>query len=107
MIRKAQVLVNGVLAGILEEIAHDTNQISYRFSYKKNYIGAPISLTMPRSTLSYEFKQFPAFFEGLLPEGPLLEALLRKYKIDKHDYFGQLLQVGHDVVGAVTIEAMS
>ncbi|RYW70038.1 toxin HipA, partial [Legionella pneumophila] len=40
----------------------------------------------------------------LLPEGIMLEALLRKYKIDKNDYFGQLIIVGQDVVGAVTIE---
>ncbi|MGQ3891658.1 hypothetical protein [Legionella sp. CNM-4043-24] len=34
----------------------------------------------------------------------MLEALLRKYKIDRNDCFSQLVLVGQDVVGAVTIE---
>lgn len=98
--RTARVLVNGVYAGILEELA----EYKYRFSYQNDYQGAPISLTMPIKNSIYEFNQFPAFFEGLLPEGAQLEALLRLYKLDKHDYFGQLLQVGDDLIGAVTVE---
>jgi len=46
---------------------------------------------------------FPPVFEGLLPEGAQLEALLRRYKIDKQDMFQQLLIVGEDVVGSLTI----
>jgi len=98
--RKAHVLVNNHLAGILEELLEN----KYRFSYQSNYQGQPISLTMPIKNTVYEFNHFPAFFEGLLPEGMQLEALLRKCKLDRKDYFGQLLQVGHDLVGAVTIE---
>ena len=54
--------------------------------------------------MNYVFPAFPAFFEGLLPEGMMLESLLRKFKLDHTDYFGQLIQVGHDLVGAVTVE---
>ncbi len=98
--RKARVLVNNNPAGVLEEFTDNT----YQFTYESNYSGPPVSLTMPTITKIYTFKQFPPFFEGLLPEGAQLEALLRKYKIDKKDYFGQLIQVGADVVGAVNIE---
>ena len=100
--RKANVFVNKNFAGVLEEITSD----QYRFSYDEHYKGRPISLTMPTKKSTYEFNRFPPFFEGLLPEGVQLEILLRKYKLDKHDYFGQLLQVGKDVVGAITIEEM-
>ncbi len=100
--RTALVYMNAVLAGKLEEQA--TGEFQYRFTYQPDYQGAPISLTMPIKKNIYEFKKFPSFFEGLLPEGMQLEALLRKYKIDKHDYLGQLLQVGNDLVGAVTVE---
>ena len=100
--RKARVLVNNVAAGILEEF----NSKEYRFTYAHDYQGPPVSLSMPLEKSSYEFNTFPPFFEGLLPEGTMLEALLRKYKLDKEDYFSQLLKVGHDVVGAVTIEEM-
>jgi serine/threonine-protein kinase HipA len=101
--RKAGVLVNGVIAGVLEEFKEG----SYRFSYEASYQGSPVSLTMPLINNVYEFNQFPPFFEGLLPEGIFLEALLRKYKLDKKDYFAQLLQVGNDLVGAVTVEQIT
>ena|SRR3990167_5289158 len=99
---KARVLVNGIFAGILEMADNG----KYRFIYEKNYQGPPVSLTMPIKNNVYDYDVFPPFFEGLLPEGEMLEALLRKYKIDKKDYFGQLLRVGQDVVGTVTIEGL-
>jgi serine/threonine-protein kinase HipA len=100
--RKAKILVNAIEAGILEEI----NPNHYSVTYNENYTHSPISLTMPVIKRRYEFNRFPPFFEGLLPEGVMLEGLLRKYKLDKNDLFGQLLQVGHDLVGAVTVEAL-
>lgn len=98
--RKALICVHGENAGVLEELGVN----NYLFSYDDGYQGAPISLTMPVAQKHYRFERFPPFFEGLLPEGMMLEALLRKYKLDRSDHFSQLLMVGQDVVGAVTIE---
>lgn len=100
--KKARILVHGVFAGILEQ----RDDGKYYFAYDQAYQGAPVSLTMPIKSKEFHYQSFPPFFEGLLPEGAMLEALLRKYKLDKKDYFGQLLQVGLDVVGAVTIEGI-
>lgn len=100
--RKAQVFMHGVLAGEFIEV----NKQYYRFCYDSAYQGPPISLTMPLSEREYEFTRFPPFFDGVLPEGIQLEALLRKCKLDKTDYFGQLVQVGKDLVGAVTVEVL-
>jgi len=100
--KKANVFVNAIKAGILEELQAS----KYKFTYLDDYHGAPVSLTMPLNNQVYKFDAFPPFFEGLLPEGAMLEALLRKYKIDRHDYFGQLIIVGQDVVGAVTLEEL-
>lgn len=100
--RSARVYVHGIEAGILEERS-DTH---YVFTYHPDYIGPPVSLTMPIVKKQYDFDKFPPFFEGLLPEGILLEALLRKYKLDKNDYFGQLAYVGHDLIGAISIEKL-
>ena len=100
--RKAQILFDGRPAGILtEEKGH------YLFEYGKDYKGPSISRTMPREKGKFEFEEFPSFFDGLLPEGVNLEAFLRKTKIDRRDYFRQLLAVGHDLVGAVTAEEMA
>jgi len=99
--RRARVMVHGVAAGFLEELADG----SYRFEYLQGYEGPPVSLTMPTGRRVWRFEDFPPFFEGLLPEGEMLEGLLRQQKIDRNDLFTQLLAVGRDLVGAVTVEA--
>jgi serine/threonine-protein kinase HipA len=98
--RKAKVYMQDQLAGALIEL--EKNQ-RYRFSYGEDYAGPAISLAMPVTQKDYEFTGFPPFFDGLLPEGFQLEALLRKRKIDRDDLFGQLVIVGQDLVGAVTV----
>jgi serine/threonine-protein kinase HipA len=60
---------------------------------------------MPVKNEEYFFDSFPPFFDGLLPEGIMLEGLLKTYKIDKTDYFQQLIITGKDLVGAVTFES--
>jgi len=98
--RQAVVFVHGKRAGILsEEIAQ-----GYSFTYDENYQGVAVSLTMPVSQKRYSYSHFPAFFEGLLPEGFMLEGLLRITKIDKNDYMSQLIAIGNNLVGSVTIK---
>ena len=100
--RKATVFFDKTLiAGILSESPQEK---SYVFEYDKDYQGPPVSLSMPLSQKTYNFDAFPPFFEGVLPEGPQLEALLRLAKLDRDDYFGQLLTVGKDLVGAFSVE---
>jgi len=98
--RKAEVSMHGAPAGILEEIEA---QKKYRFTYFKEYTGPSIALTMPLTKREFDFDRFPPFFDGLLPEGLLLEGLLKLRKIDKFDYLSQLIAVGNDLVGAVTV----
>ncbi len=100
--RKAEVLVNGKRAGLLIE-----NSIySYEFIYDDGYQGSPVSLKMPTAKKSFSFTSFPAFFEGLLPEGIQLEALLRDRKINRGDHFSQLMVCGADCVGAVAVKEL-
>lgn len=99
--RKAKVFMHNFLAGYLIE---EEKNIRYRFSYDDNYTGEPVSLTMPVEMKEFQFKSFPAFFDGLLPEGIQLDGLLRIRKIDKNDYFSQLVATGADLVGAVSVE---
>lgn len=98
--RKIEVLFNDQPAGFL--IEEDSRK--YLFEYHPDYAGHSISWTLPTEQRRFEFEDFPSFFDGLLPEGPQLEALLRQAKLDRDDYLGQLLTVGKDLVGAVTVE---
>lgn len=97
--RRAEVYQQGQLAGYLEEQADD----SWQFSYLPDYDGLAVSLTMPKQTEPYQFGAFPPLFDGLLPEGIQLEALLRKHKLDRNDFFGQLMIVGEDLVGSLSV----
>jgi serine/threonine-protein kinase HipA len=99
--KKAKVFVNETLAGYLIEIEKGIN---YEFRYLDGYSGSSISLTMPTTQKIYSFNCFPIFFEGFLPEGVMLEGLLKKTKIDSDDLFEQLMRVGKELVGDVTVE---
>jgi serine/threonine-protein kinase HipA len=102
VMKRAHIYQQDQLAGVLESLEDG----SYRFTYEPGYHGEPVSLTMSRSQAVWSFPDFPAPFEGLLPEGGQLDALLRIRKLDRQDLFGQLLAVGQDVVGSLRIEAI-
>ncbi len=97
--RQAAIHQHGRLAGHLRSSALG----GWEFTYEPGYDGAPVSLTVPVRSGPYDFAEFPAFLEGLLPEGPQLEALLRKHKIDRHDFFRQLVTVGGDMIGSLAV----
>jgi serine/threonine-protein kinase HipA len=99
--RQARVYVDKIIAGtLIEEIPNQ----QYEFRYFPDYNGEPISLSMPVEIRVYAFDSFPPFFDGLLPEGIQLEGLLKQRKLDRNDYFAQLMAVGADLVGVVTVE---
>lgn len=100
--RRAIVKVHDERAAVLEEL----EDRRFRVTYLPGYAGAPVSLAMPLRAEAYDFASFPPYFDGVLPEGGQLDALLRLAKIDASDTMGQLLWVGGDLVGAVTVEAL-
>lgn len=101
--KRAKVYVNGLLAGEIHEIERGKR---YSYIYSEGYQGPSVSLEMPITQSIYNYDRFPPFFEGLLPEGMMLEALLRQTKIDRNDLLGQLIAVGGDLVGNVTVKAI-
>ena len=79
----------------------------YEFAYCPEYLtdpsARPVSLSMPLRREKYESDELFSFFEGLLPEGWLLEITCAVAKIDKNDRFRLLLHTGRDPVGAVSV----
>lgn len=98
--RSAAVFINGIHAATFTEI----DRKNYVLEYDEAYKGLPISLKLPVAKKKFTFNQFPIFFDGVLPEGMMLENMLRTLKIDRYDYFSQLVAVGKDLVGHVTVQ---
>ena len=100
--RKAFVYVCNEYAGLLEE-----TDAGYSFAYDKNYLASktplPVSLTLPLREAPYESQTLFAFFDGLIPEGWLLDIVSHNWKIDQHDRFGLLLAACRDCIGNVSI----
>lgn len=80
----------------------------YHFYYEKEYLqnkGAePISLTLPLTEKKYSSKVLFSFFDGLIPEGWLLEIAEKNWKFDVRDRMSILLVTCKDCIGAVSIE---
>ncbi|MEE8121219.1 MAG: HipA N-terminal domain-containing protein [Anaerolineales bacterium] len=79
----------------------------YEFEYDPDYLSDPdarqISLSLPLRQEKYESTQLFSFFDGLLPEGWLLDIISSTAKIDKKNKFQLLLLTGKDPIGAVSI----
>jgi serine/threonine-protein kinase HipA len=102
MLKSAFVYYDGKLAGLIEK-----NQDGYVFEYSQDYLDSsdarPVSLTMPLQKKRFEAPKLFPFFEGLLPEGWLLNITSHALKIDKEDKFELLLHIGKDTIGAISI----
>ncbi len=100
--RKALIYNKKDLAGVLTEIDD-----GYSFLYDGNYLAMPdaepISLTMPLSSLPYKSKVLIPFFDGLIPEGWLLDVAIRNTNISILDRMSLLLLCCKDCIGAVSI----
>jgi len=102
MNRRGQVRYNDIPAGTIEE-----TDSGYKFHYLENWLQTPashpISLTLPLTAKPYESKTLFPFFDGLIPEGWLLEISVRNWKLDPRDRMGLLLAVCRDCIGAVSV----
>lgn len=102
--RQANVLYDERLAGTLTE----TDEGEYIFRYDPTYLevpGAePITLTMPLRKEPYQANRLFAFFEGLIPEGWLLDIASKNWKLNPNDRMGLLLACCRNCIGAVSIQ---
>ena len=101
--RTAYVYVRETFAGTLKE-----TDFGYSFTYDNDYLESEnptaVSLTLPIQAEEYTSKTLFAFFDGLIPEGWLLEIDSRNWKIDRKDRFGLLLVACKDPIGNVQIK---
>lgn len=100
--RQGFVFVQNIFSGIIRE-----TDSGYEFQYDKDYLSSqnplPVSLTLPLKEEVFESKTLFPFFDGLIPEGWLLNVVSKNWKIDRRDRFGLLLAVCKDSVGDVSV----
>ncbi|MFC5285306.1 HipA N-terminal domain-containing protein [Pedobacter alpinus] len=102
MSKKGLVYFQDMLAGVLSE-TDEGYQFSYQVDYLENKNARPVSLTLPFSSQKYESKVLFAFFDGLIPEGWLLDLATTHWKVKSNDRFELLLLTCRDTIGSVTV----
>ena len=100
--RKARVLMHDVPAG---EIWEDED--GFHFRYRSEFLirpdAQPVSLTLPLTEKAYRSDSILPFFDGLIPEGWLLEIAGDFWKINPRDRVGLLFACCRDCIGAVSV----
>ncbi|MFB9056502.1 HipA N-terminal domain-containing protein [Mariniflexile ostreae] len=100
--RQGEIWVNNTLAGILTE---DEN--AYNFEYEKTYLEdenvIQISVTLPLQKETFKSLHLFPFFDGLIPEGWLLDIAHKNWKLNPRDRMGLLLTTCRDCIGNISI----
>ena len=100
--KRAEVYYRNTLAGILTE-----TDAGYEFCYIEDYLESlnaePVSLTLPLTDKPYRSNVLFPFFDGLIPEGWLLDVALRNTDISYLDRMSLLLLCCKDCIGAVSV----
>jgi serine/threonine-protein kinase HipA len=105
--RQGIVKYNNIKAGLLTEDDNGEYLFVYDEHYVKNHPHQFISFQMPVSTNPYRsFRLFP-IFDGLIPEGWLLNIAAESWRINKNDRMGLLLACCQNAIGAVTVHPIN
>lgn len=76
-----------------------------RFSYDSGYLATPnataISRSLPLVGESFPLQSTRAFFDGLIPEGPMREAFERSTRAGRNDFLTVLEAVRNEPIGAL------
>ena len=104
--RKAEIKIYDKTVGWLVE---DEN--GYHYNYDSSYLNSsnpdPISLTLPLKEHPYTSKILFPFFDGLIPEGWLLDIAQNNWKLNPRDRMGLLMACCKDCIGAVSVHPLN
>ena len=100
--RQAEIYRKGILAGILTE-----DDGEYRFCYEGSSLhredAGPISLTLPLQADAFVSPVLFPFFDGLIPEGWLLDIALRNTDVSILDRMSLLLLCCKECIGSISV----
>lgn len=101
-LKRGKVFIEKQFVGLIEQ-----KEGGYAFTYDEKYLKSenakPISITLPLRKEPFEQKTMLPFFDGLIPEGWLLNIITENWKINPRDRMSLLLLACKDCIGNVSI----
>ncbi len=102
IMRKGNVFIRGELCGTIIQ-----DEDGFAFRYEADWLARPeaeaASLTLPLTKEAYRSNILFPFFDGLIPEGYLLEVAVRHFGIPASDRMGLLLKACRETIGCVSV----
>jgi len=102
--KRAKIYYDTTLAGRLVE-----NEDGFLFQYDEDYLNLPsprpVSMTLPLQQEAYTSQVLFPFFDGLIPEGWLLDIARENWKINERDRMALLLACCKDCIGNIRVES--
>ena len=103
--KQASIYVNDTFCGILTE-----DEEGFHFAYDETYLARPdvaaISPTMPLTSQEYDKEMMFPVFDGLIPEGWLLDIASSSWKIDPRDRMSLLMACCKDCIGNISVKPL-
>lgn len=103
--KQAEIYVNDIFCGILTE-----DEEGFHFAYDHSYLAGPnavaISPTMPLTEKRYDKEMMFPVFDGLIPEGWLLDIAATSWKIDPRDRMSLLMACCKDCIGNISVKPL-
>ncbi len=100
--KRGKILLYDQPVGTLTE-----DETGFTFTYDADYLkkekAEAISLTLPLTEKPYHDTVLFPFFDGLIPEGWLLNIAENSWKINQRDRMSLLLACCKDCIGAVSV----
>ena len=101
--RRGKVYYKDIPAGMITETDDGEFVFRYEEQYVKEHPSDFITFTMPVRDVPYIDNRLFPFFEGLIPEGWLLDIASKSWKINRNDRMGLLLACCQNCIGAVSV----
>lgn len=105
--RQGIVKYNNIQAGLLSEDDNGEYVFVYDEHYAQAYPDQFVTFQMPVTKRPYRSKRLFPFFDGLIPEGWLLNIAAESWKINKNDRMGLLLACCQNAIGAVSVHPVN
>ena len=104
--KQAGIYINDLYCGVLTE-----DEEGFHFAYDETYLArpdaTPISPTMLLTTKQYDKEMMFLVFDGLIPEGWLLDIASSSWKIDPRDRMSLLMACCKDCIGNISVKPLN